>query len=68
MARVTREPKTMWEANAITAEATYGMYVNWEDKFYLCPFCGEPVYECDWSEDEFEDYICPICADNDGEE
>ena len=49
-----------WKDAAHYCCETFGSYVNWEEGFFLCPECGEPVYECDW-----EDYVywggCPIC-------
>ena len=63
-----RKEKTQWEKNAIYVNDTYGAYVNWEDRFYECPECGEPVYEDDWSERELRQYLCPICEDGDGDE
>ena len=42
----------MWEDNAKYVEKVYGAYVDWEERFYTCPVCGEPVYECDWLNDE----------------
>jgi len=54
-----------WEANAHHVESVYGCYVDWEERFYECPFCGEPVYECDWSEEELTEFICPVCEDAD---
>ena len=54
-----------WEFNAHTVEEDYEMFVDWEVRFYICPFCGESVYDCDWSEDDLDKFICPICEDND---
>ena len=53
----------MWESNAKYVERVYGAYVDWEERFYICPECGEPVYEFDWSNDiDFLlDFLCPIC-------
>lgn len=51
----------MWEVNADTVEKDYGSYVNREDKFYICPECGEPIYACDWTNEELVNKICPIC-------
>lgn len=60
-----RKEKTQWEKNAIEVRDTYGAHVDWEDRFYECPTCGEPIYENDWSEEELEQHFCPICYDND---
>lgn len=54
-----------WDINADIVENEYGMFVDWEERFYTCPFCGEPVYECDWTDEELENFICPICEDID---
>ena len=51
----------MWEYNAKLVEKVYGSYVDWEERFYLCPECGEPVYECDWTDRDLMFVICPIC-------
>lgn len=51
----------MWEINAKAIEKTYGNYVNWEERFYICPECGELVLEEDWSEEELIMFMCPIC-------
>ena len=60
---------TAWEVNAKMVEADYGQYVNWEERFYNCPECGEPIYESDWSATELVDAICPVCGfDEESEE
>ncbi len=58
----------MWEINAHKVENEYGVFVDWEERFYMCPFCGDLVWECDWSEEELTKYLCPICEDIDREE
>lgn len=50
-----------WTVNAYIADMFYGESVNYEERFYVCPNCGEPIYECDWSEKDLEDFLCPIC-------
>lgn len=50
-----------WELNAQIAEREYGVQVDWKERFYCCPECGEPVYEADWSEEQMVDWLCPIC-------
>lgn len=52
----------MWELNASIAEQLYGSYVDWDERFYHCPECGEPIYECDWSNTELYEHLCPICG------
>ena len=58
----------VWERNAREVENVYGGYVDWEERFYHCPYCDEPVLEEDWSEDELNIYLCPICEDLDAED
>ena len=52
----------MWESNAKYVENVFGGYVDWEERFYECPECGEPIYECDWDVDELLNELCPICG------
>ncbi len=52
---------TQWEINAHTVEDVYGGFVDWEERFYNCPECDEPVYECDWTAGELKNFICPVC-------
>lgn len=58
-----------WYTNAKFVEKVYGGYVDWEERFYNCPECGEPIYECDWDDKELREFICPICefTEEDGE-
>lgn len=50
-----------WLANAGCVEVAYGAYVDYKEGFYICPECGEPIYDNDWTEAELEMFICPIC-------
>ena len=59
---------TAWEINASYVEKDCGGFVDWDERFYICPNCEEPVYECDWSNMELVQHICPICEDYEGEE
>lgn len=35
---------------------------------FVCPSCGEPLYEHDWTDKETENWmVCPICGDTFGE-
>ena len=58
----------MWEKNAKEIEEVYGEFVDWEEKFYICPECGEPVYKCDWDESDLSRFLCPICEDGNVDE
>ena len=40
--------RPMWEINAEIVSDIYGGYVDWDERFYNCPDCDEPIYECDW--------------------
>ena len=57
-----------WEFNANYVSITYGTQVDWEERFYICPECGEPVYDCDWTNEELHETLCPICGYNENEE
>lgn len=57
----------IWEVNAHVVESTYDGFVDWDERFYNCPECGEPVYECDWSNEELLE-LCPICGFTDKDE
>lgn len=48
-----------WEKIALYCHDTYGVYVNAKEGFFICPECGEPIYECDWDADELD--TCPVC-------
>ena len=54
-----------WEKNAKYAQETFGTFVDWEERFYNCPCCGEPIYESDWNEEELAEFLCPVCEDAD---
>ena len=57
-----------WEKLANYCYDTYGSHIDWESRFFICPECGEPIYECDWDEDQVQDfdgnYYCPVCDFN----
>ena len=48
-----------WYKTAKYCEKEYGIQADWEEGFFICPECGEPIYECDWEDEEF--LFCPIC-------
>ena len=62
------EIKNAWELNANTAKEVYGCHVDYKERFYICPHCCEPVYEEDWAEESLEEFMCPICEDEEVEE
>lgn len=49
-----------WVATAVWLEAFMGVEVNWEEKFFICPECSEPIYESDWIDCNAWGK-CPIC-------
>ena len=52
--------KKTWQAMANYCETTYGIYVGWDERFFICPECDEPIYECDW--ETYHDWpLCPVC-------
>ena len=52
---------TQWEINAHTVEDVYRGYVDWNERFYECPACNEPIYECDWTAEDLKKELCPVC-------
>ena len=48
-----------WERVARHCEEEYGTQIDWEEEFFICPECGEPIYKDDWDADELR--ICPVC-------
>ena len=54
-----------WEKNAFNIKNIYGGFVDWEERFYNCPYCGEPIYEDDYTDEEHKEFLCPICEDID---
>ncbi len=48
-----------WESCAKFCEETFGCYVDWEERFFICPECQEPIYEYDWEDHDWS--MCPIC-------
>lgn len=52
----------MWEQNARAVEEIYGGYVDWNERFYICPECEEPIYEYDWSVNQLTEAYCPVCG------
>ena len=53
------ENKMSWEKVARHCEEEYGTHIDWDEEFFICPECGEPIYKDDWDADELR--ICPVC-------
>ena len=51
-----------WLEAAIYCEETFGIHVDTREGFFICPECGEPIYECDWRGHDWD--YCPICNFN----
>ena len=55
---------SIWEIAARAAEDS--SEVDFDEGYFICPHCGEPIYDTDWTEaDMMEDdcIICPICQE-----
>lgn len=48
-----------WLEAAVYCEQTFGVHVDMKEGFFVCPECGEPIYECDWRSHDWD--YCPIC-------
>ena len=48
-----------WQDVAEMCEVVFGVYVDWDERFFICPECDEPIYECDWENHDWN--MCPIC-------
>ena len=49
-----------WELIAKYIEEEMAGFVDWDERFFICPDCGEPVYESDWLSC-WPWKRCPIC-------
>lgn len=46
----------------ILVENDIDVYIDYESKFFTCPECGEPIFECDYN--EFIGFDCPCCEND----
>ena len=49
-----------WYGMARKCEEDYGSHVDYEEDFFICPECGEPLLVEDWPKHNWD--ICPICG------
>ena len=58
---------SIWEKVALKVQEETGVHIDWIDRFFECPECGEPIYEEDYNHiddyipDSYSNYICPVC-------
>ena len=59
-----------WERIAHFVEDEIGALVDWDEEFFNCPICGEPIYKCDWQEEDYflghkfnGTFYCPVCEE-----
>lgn len=56
-----------WEVVAKHGIEDYGWLVDWDERFFVCCECDEPIYECDYAmipygeDEDGRFYICPVC-------
>lgn len=50
-----------WLEAAMFCERVYGVFVCYDedDRYFICPECGEPILEEDWLDIELD--MCPVC-------
>ena len=48
-----------WSECAKMCRKVFGSHIDWEERFFECPECGEPLLEIDWEEHNWE--CCPVC-------
>ena len=48
-----------WRFAAEYCEREYGVYVNWDEVFFICPECGEPLFKEDYGDHCW--VVCPVC-------
>lgn len=57
-----------WYRLAKYCDKTYNTYVDFDEEFFVCPECDEPIYSDDWREADFTlgrmytgKCYCPVC-------
>ena len=52
-----------WNELAQHAEENFGVEVDYNEEYFICPECGEPIYADDWAQEILmEGPYCPICG------
>ena len=54
-----------WELAARAAEKDCGAEVNYNEEYFVCPECDEPIFSDDWESEDFMaagSIVCPICG------
>ena len=49
-----------WLVAGTYCEEEYGMYLNTEEGYFICPECAKPLYKENWKHHNWE--TCPICG------
>lgn len=49
-----------WYGAATLCEELYGVFADYDEEYFICPNCGEPIYKSDWWRRE-NWANCPIC-------
>lgn len=51
-----------WVEMATYIEKTYNTFVDWEEEFFICPECDEPIFSEDYNQFDSFESCCPICG------
>jgi predicted RNA-binding Zn-ribbon protein involved in translation (DUF1610 family) len=49
-----------WFETAVYCEETYGVHTDMKEGFFVCPECGEPLYNIDFPFHCWDE--CPVCG------
>jgi uncharacterized Zn finger protein (UPF0148 family) len=50
-----------WLEAGTYCEEVYGITMNTKEGYFVCPECGEPIFEEDWG--KHDDWtVCPVCG------
>lgn len=61
---------SIWERTARKLKKENDTIVNWNEGFFICPECIEPIYSDDWADFDYicdtkhrNNIYCPICEE-----